>query len=171
MARASVPAHIRIMARVEKRPGPLPTECWIFTGAANNHGYCLISIGSRAEGKSLVHRIIWEWSNKATAGELCVLHKCDTPRCVNPEHLFLGTQKDNSEDCVKKGRHSSTVHKASRPRGAVHHMTTLTEKQVRELRALHKSGCSMDSLAIRYGVCLATISNIVRRRYWKHVPD
>lgn len=84
----------RFLAKVKKTD-----TCWIWTGSAQRYGRFRLS------GKLyLAHRISYELFIKRPPDELCVLHKCDVTKCVNPEHLFLGTQKDNALDREAKGR-------------------------------------------------------------------
>jgi hypothetical protein len=87
----------RIEIRLDKS-----SECWLWTGAADNHGYGNIGI----EGKTKkVHRAYWEEFNGPIPEGVYVCHTCDTPLCVNLEHLFLGTHSDNMLDMKQKGRH------------------------------------------------------------------
>lgn len=74
--------------------------CWLWRGALDDKGYGRIKI---AKGMRLAHRISW-LLKKGPIGDLNVLHKCDNPACVNPDHLFLGTHSDNMKDCWAKGR-------------------------------------------------------------------
>lgn len=74
--------------------------CWIWQGPVNVAGYGVLGIGRRIKSS---HRMAWTYAN-GDPGVLCVLHRCDTPRCCNPAHLFLGTKKDNSQDMLAKGR-------------------------------------------------------------------
>jgi len=93
----------RFSSKVEKSSDPL--GCWTWAGAKNLQGYgefFLFRKGSRSH-HGLAHRVAWEMF-RGPIGDMFVLHKCDTPACVNPEHLFLGTQKDNMRDALAKGR-------------------------------------------------------------------
>ena len=104
-----------------------------------------------------VHRFIYEECFGDIPDGLMVCHKCDNPTCINPEHLFLGTCKDNMKDCSQKGR------TLCGERGTAH---KLTEKQVREIRI---SNLSQTKLAVKYNVSQAAIWYIIRRRNWAHV--
>ena len=78
-------------------------HCWLWIGATTVFGYGHICVdGLRLKG--LTHRISWEWSHGPIPSGMSVLHHCDVPACVNPAHLFLGTQGDNLRDCIQKGR-------------------------------------------------------------------
>ena len=91
---------------------------------------------------------------------MCVCHICDNPKCVNPDHLFLGTYKDNAEDMVKKNRSL---------KGERHSNAKLTEKNVRDIRRRKKEPVA--HLASIYGVSAYTIKDILRKRTWKHVQE
>lgn len=77
-------------------------ECWVWTGNSV-YGYGTLST-SRGKSPARAPRISWEIHNGPIPDGLMVCHKCDNPPCVNPSHLFLGTAKDNANDCVAKGR-------------------------------------------------------------------
>jgi len=81
--------------------------CWLRLGADNGRGYSVLKVGSVADGsrkQELGHRVAWELFCGEIPDGLCVLHTCDNRRCINPDHLFLGTAKDNTDDMVSKGR-------------------------------------------------------------------
>lgn len=85
------------------------TGCWNWTAAKNNAGYGMIHPGGPKKNNVLAHRVSWRLFKGAipiheSYHGMCVLHKCDNPGCVNPDHLFLGTNKDNVADCISKGR-------------------------------------------------------------------
>lgn len=110
-------AALRV-ARFGPRPSPVSDRllrrvyystdgCWIKPGAENGRGYSVVKIGSMADGsrrQGLAHRVAYQLFCGDIPDGLCVLHRCDNRRCVNPDHLFLGTAKDNTEDMVAKGR-------------------------------------------------------------------
>ena len=102
----------RFWKNVENVSFATDEDCWLWIGYTNNQGYGLINFGKRMY---LVHRISW-WiyrdlcqSNFLKNQDLCALHKCDSSRCINPGHLFLGSKADNNEDKVNKGRHHNML--------------------------------------------------------------
>lgn len=79
--------------------------CWEYCGYIGTHGYGQIRIGGRVNGKLLrTHRVAYDLVKGDIPKGINVLHTCDNPKCVNPDHLFLGTQQDNVDDCINKGR-------------------------------------------------------------------
>jgi HNH endonuclease len=81
--------------------------CWLWTGGVNNHGYGLIHPGKDYQttlSMVFAHRVSWEMHRGPIPDGMDVLHKCDTPPCVNPDHLFVGTHASNMADASKKGR-------------------------------------------------------------------
>jgi len=139
--------------------------CWLWTSTLNDSGYGVLM--RRINGKSTplrAHRVSWEVHNGPIIGGLFVCHKCDNRMCVNPDHLFLGTNAENMEDCANKGRMSKPpLHK-----GEKHHKAKLTEDQVREIRA---SKLLLREISEKYGVCKATASYIRRGELWRDVVD
>jgi hypothetical protein len=119
------PLVVRFWARVRKSKG-----CWIWTGALMFFGYGKL----RVNGKDIsAHRLSWTWAHgRSIPAGMCVCHHCDTPACVRPDHLFLGTQADNHLDCEKKGRSAG----GSLP-GEFHPEAKLTWKKVAEIRRLY----------------------------------
>jgi hypothetical protein len=132
--------------------------CWAFTGSLNGWGYGKM----RWEGKHYgAHRVSWEFHREPIPKGLCVLHHCDRPWCVNPDHLFCGTDQDNVADMIAKGR-ADYNRRGERQGGA-----RLTEAQVREIRALLAKGSLYRwQIAKRFGVCEGTISDIKLGKTW-----
>jgi hypothetical protein len=165
-------------AKVEK----LGTEagCWIWTGSTNPDRYGCFGVNGRTVG---THRISWFLHHGPipTMGgttSLKVLHHCDTPECVNPAHLWLGTQLENIADCLKKGRHNHAfggrVWTRECPeivaRGERSHKAKLTSDKVAEIRALYKTGAiTQVELSSRFGINQSSISALLLRRTWAHI--
>lgn len=106
--------------------------CWVWTGHLNNKGYGMIARGIDSSGPILAHRLSYMIHiGKILPGE-CICHKCDNPKCVNPEHLWKGSQMDNVADMLDKGRYGSSPRK--RYRGESHVLSKLTYEAVAEIR-------------------------------------
>lgn len=114
------------------------------------------------------HRVSWELHNgKIPKGHghhgTCVLHKCDTRSCVNPDHLFLGSNADNVADKVAKGR-------AAHLNGELHGKSKLTNDDVLKIWMMYKNdGISQRKIARQFGISQALVSNIACRRTWTHI--
>lgn len=143
-------------------------SCWIWVGQTNEKGYGYFSgTPGQPNKKFYAHRVSWSLVHGEIPKGMHVCHKCDNPRCCNPEHLFLGTPKDNAQDMIRKGRQGD--HVAAAPKGEAVVTAKLTEVQVREIITLSHSGTSFSYLAKAYNVSPRTISNIVRGKSWRHV--
>ncbi len=123
-----------------------PNDCWIWQGALSTKGYGRIGINNKVY---TVHRVAYEiFKGKIPAGlEAC--HKCDVPRCCNPDHVFLGTHLDNMRDCKAKGRNKVPPNKK------------LTTEQVEEIRALAKSGMIQRKIAERFNITQSNVCKIM----------
>lgn len=137
------------------------TPCILWTGARNTAGYGV----RRHNGKNvLTHRLALCEAQGLDLDDIIgkvVMHSCDTPACHNPDHLRLGTQKDNMLDMFKKGRDVQTL-------GEDHCHAVLTEKQVAEIRERYEPGInSHRSLAKEYGVGHTTIGQVLRGQTWR----
>lgn len=164
----------RFWSKVDKNGPTMPgmsTPCWVWTGATSG-GYGQIGLGNGKIGKA--SRVVWELQHGAAPGsEKCVLHHCDNPPCVNPEHLFLGTQKDNALDREAKGRmphpsgdaHHARRHPERLARGAEHGNAKLSSEQVTVIREAYKGGRGEQlALAQKYNVDAQTIRRIVQNK-------
>lgn len=134
--------------------------CWFWRG--HRDGYRLMSGGA---GKKMVlaHRLSYELHHGPIPEGMVVMHKCDVPACVNPDHLEVGTYQDNALDAIRKGRH----HVVPKLRGGEgNKRAVLTPEIVREIR---QSSESHAALARRYGVGKTTIRSVRSGRCWSHV--
>lgn len=164
MKRASI--RQRFEAKVDRSGGP--DACHLWTASVNEHGYGSMRYGGEnyAPGKlHRAHRMALELSlGEPIPAELMVLHKCDNPPCVNPLHLFLGTQKDNMSDAARKGRLSGR--RTGAPKGSQNGHAKLTDEQVLAIRASKTPYLFGRTLGITKG----TIHGIVAGNTWKHLP-
>lgn len=158
----------RFCSRVCQNGGPLPVrfwarvrrsaDCWEWQGAIDHKwGYGQISVAGKMQ---LAHRIAYKLAYGSLPDDLLVCHKCDNPRCVRPDHLFLGTSTDNAHDKVRKGRQADH-HGEKNPHAK------LTSEQVQAIRTrFAQGGIRPIELARQYGVTNTTISMIVRGQTW-----
>lgn len=130
-------------------------ECWTWTAARNHWGYGNMGVGGRRT--ALAHRVAWVLFRGPINNGLHVLHRCDNPPCVNPDHLFLGSDKDNHRDAMSKGR---TMHGVQLPQAR------LTPDVVRFIRASPLSG---RRIAAQVGVSLTAIQNARTMQTWSRV--
>lgn len=137
-------------------------SCWEWTGCKDRAGYGIFGICINKKGVAKkASRISWELKNGPIINGLFVLHKCDNPGCIRPEHLFLGTQQDNVRDCSNKGRIS---------RGSNRPASKLTGEQVLEIRKIHKNGSKTYTKTSRqFNVSETLIRTIVSRKWWRHI--
>lgn len=129
-------------------------ECWLWKkslairGGYGQYGW---------KGKIVKsHRLAWELTYDVVPADLYVCHSCDTPACVNPNHLFLGTAKDNNLDCVLKGRQRRLK---------------LTRSDVIDVRRLYFDGIGSTELGKRYGVIRHTIVAVALKRSYRHIIE
>lgn len=147
-------------ARVEKT-----ATCWLWTGYVHRQRGGYGSFCVRRGYAVQAHRAAWMLTHGALPDGLCVLHRCDVPPCVNPDHLFVGTHADNTADMLAKGRWKAP----QVPIGEAHYRAKLTAEAVRRLRADRGAGARLSTLAARYGCSLPQAHRVVRRVAWKHV--
>jgi len=155
------PLEERFWMKVMKTDG-----CWLWTGAKDGQGYG--QIWDRQTQRLLAaHRLSWTLTHGAPKGD--VLHRCDTPACVRPEHLFLGDQRTNNADMVAKRRHRGAP-------GEAHANARLSDAAVTAIRQAYRPGTRDGSiararrdLANRFGVSVGQVAAVQQGRCWRHV--
>ncbi len=136
-------------------------SCWLWVGYKSPKGYGIIG-GSREKGATRAHRHIYEVFKGKIPEGLVIRHTCDTPACVNPEHLIVGTQADNVKDCQTRGR---VVF------GERHHNSKLSNWHAWIIKYLILSGkASLKELAEESGVTVACLSSMAKEKTWKEIP-
>jgi hypothetical protein len=140
--------------RLFEKTAPAENGCIEWHGSANGKGYGMMVYKGRIHA---AHRVSWQEHRGEIPSGLLVLHRCDNPRCVNPEHLFLGTNQDNMNDMKKKGRQYT-------PKGEEHKRSKLTWDAVRHIRT---SGEGQKALALRFNVTEQTIWWVKSGKGWK----
>lgn len=131
------------------------TGCWLWIGGVNSDGY-----GAwKAHGETRAHRASWVLHNGVVPPGMHVLHKCDRPNCVNPDHLFLGTHQDNMADLRNKGR-------AYGARGESNYGAKLTEQQA---LAIMQDPRACTTIAAEYGITTAMVDKIRNGKSWRHL--
>ena len=137
-------------------------DCWEWQKGLNRLGYGVFTVTNSVYTKPKdlpAHRASAYLAGMDIEG-LCVCHTCDNPKCVNPNHFFLGTQGDNQADKIKKGRQL---------KGLQLTQTKLSEEQVREIRSLYAQGMKRSTLAKKYNISWTQIDYIVKRKNWTHI--
>lgn len=134
--------------------------CWLWKGAIKVKGYGGFGVGGRVW---LTHRLAYFLEFNFLPKNLCVCHSCDNPSCVNPKHLWLGTNKQNVEDRVRKGRG-----KCGNLKGEDHGGHKLTEKDVLKIRKVGKR-YTQEILAKKFGVSRRLIGMIIKKKIWRHI--
>lgn len=150
--------HYTLTEKLAARTTRTPT-CWVVDGFAVGSGHIQITSGSR-DHRTVVyaHRLAWEMANgRAVPAGYVVMHACDNPRCVNPAHLSIGTQRDNIIDSIHKGRYGTWG------------IQKLNAAQVLAIRRRASEGETHAVLARAYGIARNTVSGIVNRVSWRHL--
>ena len=153
------PLAERFWKHVDKGDG---SGCWLWNGR-KRAGYSYGTLSGEASATrrhELAHRVSWRLHFGEIPDGLVVCHRCDVPSCVRPDHLFLGTYRENIQDASRKLRlkHGEQCWSAK-----------LTEADVRTIRARRANGVTAAHLAEQFGIKAATVRHIVRRNTWKHV--
>jgi len=143
------------------------SDCWeyqnAFDGGGKFHSYGRINISHYGRKIRLrAHRVSYAFFNGTDPKEYFVCHKCDNPKCINPDHLFLGTMSDNMRDMVNKGRHASQS-------GERNHAAKLQENDIRKIIARIQAGETNKQIAAQLPVTHSLVSLIRRGKAWAQV--
>lgn len=153
-------AGTTVADRLRERSQPKDNGCIEWVGHTFN-GYGMIRVGAK---RMRAHRVVWELSHGQIPVDLCVCHRCDNPRCINVDHLFLGTRAENNRDKTDKGRQARGPGHGMRKER--HPNAKLTQALVERLRADHNGGTRQRQLASVYGVSQSLVSQIINGKRW-----
>lgn len=162
-----VPESVRI-----DMPGGVDA-CWPWTGSKNKAGYGGLRLGSLTDGTRRMvaaHRLSYELHVGPLTKTDIVMHRCDNPSCVNPRHLRKGTQSDNIQDCLRKGRfrtHDAPRRAPPPKRGEANPRAKLSASAVAKIREAARAGEAVRSIGRRFGVSGTHVARIARGEYWK----
>lgn len=144
----------RFWGRVDKNG---PNGCWVWTGVTNERGYGMICWGGNKNYRA--HRYVWEQKHGPTPSYQFCLHKCDNRRCVNPDHIFLGSYKENAHDMISKGR------------AKLYTRAKITKEDAEQIRRdfvrVNSRKSNAKELAGRYGVQVGAIYAVVHGKVWQ----
>lgn len=132
-------------------------SCWLWMGYKDKDGYGQFAIWIDGKRFSLrPHRVSWALHRGQIPDGLFVCHQCDNPACVRPDHLFIGTNRDNMIDCIVKGRFGRAK---------------LTDKQVQKIRSLYAVGnVTQEQLGTMFCMHQSYVSRIINNKRWEHLP-
>ena len=161
----------------EARTKPMESGCIEWIGNIQTDGYGRFCFKRKIE---LAHRVSWRIYKGEIPHGACLLHKCDNPPCVNPDHLFLGDRGDNARDMASKGRQWIQQHPERRldtlvcpihlkPRGEQHGLAKLKESQVIAIRERSSRGELNKHLAAEFCVAPTLIGGIINGYIWRHI--
>lgn len=137
----------------------LRLACWEWGGRINDGGYGFVVVGGRLH---MAHRLAFEQAHGPIPAGMVVCHRCDNRRCINPSHLFAGTQADNVADMDSKGRRVPLL-------GSANGIAVINEDDARQIKQRLAAGEQGRAIAASFGVHECTVSLIKRGKTWTHV--
>lgn len=144
--------YIKFIDRFDASITKIKNGCWNWDKELNASGYGIIRISNTA---ILAHRFSYEFFNEQINNDLCVCHNCDNPKCVNPEHLWLGTHDENMKDAAKKHRMPGSP--------------KLNSDDIIQMVAMFNDGYSTNELSDIYGIDRSYVSVVISGKTWKHL--
>lgn len=153
----------RFWGRVDKSG-----DCWLWTGGTSSGGYGAATWPNGQQ--TTAHRVSWEITYGPIPDGMQVLHRCDNPACVRPDHLFLGTQQDNMDDMIAKGRKPMGCAVLHAPQnGESNNNAKLTEDVVRRIKQRLAEGAHQCDVAREFGATKTNVWAIAHGKSWTHV--
>lgn len=154
--RDPVEVQVRFLAKVERRG---TDECWPWMAHTDKDGYGTLEVGNASQR---AHRVAYELLCGQVPPGIWVLHHCDNPPCCNPKHLFLGTNQDNVDDKLAKGRGPDF-------RGEKHPSARLSVADIHAIREQRRNGITQREVARRWKISQGHVSEITTGKKWGHV--
>jgi len=154
---ASVPVGTPFSERIHLCSKEEKNGCWEWQLGISKVGYGKIKINGKT---GLAHRVSYQSFVGDIPNNLQVCHHCDNRKCVNPNHLFLGTAKENKQDAMRKGRI---------PFGSNHGRAIIAENDIATIKERRRQGETYKAIGDSYGISLHAIWSIVKGRNWRHV--
>lgn len=144
-------------------------DCWLWTAAVcKSNGYGKFGLRGKTPD---AHRVAWELVFGEIPSGMLVCHKCDVKLCVRPDHLFLGTHRDNMRDAVSKGRLAHGDNHYSRKNPERCHLAKLTWEKVDAIRADHAAGLRSPEIALKHGITRDHVYPIIHGKIWKRFQE
>ena len=162
MGRPAKPLSERFL---QKYRVDLATGCWLWTDHVDEDGYGIIWVGGKKRTKR-AHRVSLELRGETIPQDTLVCHTCDTRHCVNPRHLYVGTNQQNIADMVRRGRSATAINPQPEE---LNGRAKIGKDDVRTIRSLHAAGVQTKTLQKRFSLCRTAVQRIVSGKAWAHI--
>lgn len=164
MARNPIPPNLESRIEYDTNGG-----CWLWTKCSDQHGYGQISVGGK---RYRAHRLSYTMHIGPIPQGLDLCHRCDTPACINPAHLFPGTARDNAIDMARKGRAPMTRHPSQSYfgradctlKGEAHSRAKLSDEQIKDILSAHAQGMKRAKIATAFDISISYLDKVTARR-------